>query len=51
MLEFIGWIGGAAFAICGLPQAIKSYTEKQKRDLQPEEKLSSQKRFFLSHPG
>lgn len=28
MLEFIGWIGGAAFAICGLPQAIKSYKEK-----------------------
>jgi uncharacterized protein with PQ loop repeat len=27
MLEFIGWIGAIAFAICGLPQAIASHKQ------------------------
>jgi len=28
MLEYSGWIGSFLFALCGLPQAIQSYTEK-----------------------
>ena len=28
MVEAIGWIGAVCFAICALPQAIKSYKEK-----------------------
>ena len=28
MLETIGWLGGIMLAICGLPQAIKSFREK-----------------------
>jgi uncharacterized protein with PQ loop repeat len=28
MLELIGWIGGIFLAICAVPQAIKTYREK-----------------------
>jgi|APGre2960657468_1045069.scaffolds.fasta_scaffold103533_2 uncharacterized protein with PQ loop repeat len=28
MLEYSGWIGSFLFALCGLPQAIQSYTDK-----------------------
>ena len=27
MIELLGWIGGVLFALCGGPQAYKSYTE------------------------
>lgn len=27
MIEFIGWCGSILFAICGIPQAYKSYVE------------------------
>jgi uncharacterized protein with PQ loop repeat len=27
MIETIGWISAACFALCGLPQAIKSYKD------------------------
>ncbi len=27
MLEFIGWLGGILLAICGVPQAYKSWKE------------------------
>lgn len=28
MIEAIGWVGAICFAICALPQAIKSYRDK-----------------------
>ncbi len=31
--EFIGWLGATLFAICGLPQAIKTFKTKQADDL------------------
>jgi len=27
-MEYVGWIGGFLLAICGVPQAYKSYSEK-----------------------
>jgi len=33
MNEYIGWIGAFMFAICTLPQAIKTYKTKQTDDL------------------
>lgn len=33
MGEFIGWLGGSLLAICGLPQAIKSYKEGHSRGI------------------
>ncbi len=31
--EFMGWIGAALFAICALPQAIKTFKTKKADDL------------------
>ena len=31
--ETIGWIGNILFAICGIPQVIKTYRTKSARDL------------------
>ena len=28
MIELIGWLGGIAFALCGLPAAIQVYKQK-----------------------
>ena len=28
MLEYCGWLGSLLFALCGLPQAIQSYKDK-----------------------
>jgi uncharacterized protein with PQ loop repeat len=33
MIEIIGWAGNIFFAICGLPQAIKTYKTKHIADL------------------
>ncbi len=33
MIEFIGWLGAVAFAICGVPQAIKSVRTMRADDL------------------
>ena len=33
MINTIGWLGGILLAICGLPQAIKSYRTKSSNDL------------------
>ena len=27
-MEIVGWIGSILFAVCGIPQAVKSYKEK-----------------------
>lgn len=32
-MEYIGWTGSILFALCGLPQAIKSVREKNSRGL------------------
>ena len=33
MIEAIGWVGAACFAVCALPQAIKSYKEKSSKGI------------------
>lgn len=33
MLDIIGWIGSAAFTICAIPQAIKSYKDGHARGI------------------
>ena len=33
MIETIGWTGNILFAICGLPQVIKTYRSKRAHDL------------------
>ena len=33
MINTIGWLGGILLAICGLPQAIKSYRLKSSHEL------------------
>ena len=33
MIEFIGWIGALMFALCALPQAVKSFKEGHSRGL------------------
>lgn len=33
VIETIGWIGNILFAICGIPQVIKTYRSKSARDL------------------
>ena len=32
-MDAIGWLGSILFALCGLPQAIKSYKEKHSNGL------------------
>jgi uncharacterized protein with PQ loop repeat len=32
-LEFIGWLGGICFAICGAPQAWQSFKSGNSRDI------------------
>ena len=32
-MTYIGWLGSVLFALCGLPQAIKSYKEKHSNGL------------------
>ncbi len=33
MIEFIGWLGGILFAICGVPQAYKSYKDGHSNEI------------------
>ena len=33
MLEIIGWIGSISFAVCGIPQAWKSYKQGHSRGM------------------
>lgn len=32
-MEVIGWVGSIMLALCGLPQAIKSYRTKSSKDI------------------
>ena len=33
MIEFVGWLGAILFALCGAPQAYKSYIDKHSHGL------------------